>query len=311
MRVAIVGAGHVGATTAYSLMLRGLFREIVLIDSDHALAEAEAADLADANALMRPVRIWAGGYSAAHEAEIAILTAGAATSGNQSRLTIGRENAGVVAECAAKLADTGFAGTLVVATNPVDIMSLVAYRHAHLPAHRIIGTGTLLDSSRLQQALSARLGIAARAVDGFALGEHGDSQVMACSTIRIGGMTLEQFGIAGCDQFRNDLAANVRTAAYEIITGKGYTSFGIAAAVLRICEALLRDEDDILPVSVLLNGEFGLTGIFMSLPCILGSGGVERILTPELSHAERCDLIDSAGKIRDAVSALDAAWSIG
>ena len=227
-RVAIIGAGHVGATTAYALMLRALFREIVLIDRDAALAEAEATDLSDANALARPGRIWAGSYEDAATARIAVITAGAATHGQQTRLSVASQSAAIVAECVKQLCDAGFDGVIVVAANPVDLMTLVAARTAGLPVGRVIGTGTLLDTSRLRQLLAARLGVAPTSVEGDVLGEHGDSEVAAFSTVRIGGLTLDRFDDAGRVGAHADLANDVRQAGYRIATGKGYTSFGVA-----------------------------------------------------------------------------------
>ena len=161
-RIAIIGAGHVGATAAYALMLRALVPEIVLIDSNRVLAEAEAADIADANALARPARIWAGDYADAARASIAIITAGGATHGSQDRLSVAAASAAIVTDCVDRLIGAGFSGVLVVAANPVDLMTLVALRRSGLPASRVIGTGTLLDTSRLKQALSQALGVAPR-----------------------------------------------------------------------------------------------------------------------------------------------------
>ncbi|RYZ12159.1 MAG: L-lactate dehydrogenase [Alphaproteobacteria bacterium] len=306
-RVAIIGAGHVGATTAYALMLRALFREIVLIDRDAALAEAEAADLCDANALARPARIWAGTYPDAASARIAIITAGAATHGTQTRLSVAAQSADIVAGCAKQLASVGFGGVLVVAANPVDLMALTAFRHAQLPAGRIIGTGTLLDTSRLRQRLAERLNISPASVNGDVLGEHGDSEVVAFSTVRIGGLTLEQFGGTGRAPDRAQLAEDVRQDGYSIVAGKGYTSFGIATATVRICEAILRDEKAALPVSTLTTGQYGIADVFLSLPCVLGAAGVERILTPNLTADEQTALVASADVLAKALAALDAA----
>jgi L-lactate dehydrogenase len=303
-RVAIIGAGHVGATTAYALMLRALFREIVLIDSDRALAEAEAADLSDANALARPARIWAGTYADAAEAQIAIITAGAATHGDETRLSVAGRSAAIVTECVAELARAGFSGIIVVAANPVDLMARIAFEHAGIPAARVIGTGTLLDTSRLRQVISRRLDIASRAVDGFVIGEHGDSEVAAFSTLRIGGLSLDGFarGHGGADH--QGMATEVRDAAYRIIKGKGYTSFGVATAIVRICEAIIRDERAVLPVSAMLTGEFGIADLYLSLPCILGAEGVVKVLIPELSDPEVAALLTSAAALRSAYDAL-------
>ena len=261
-RIAVIGAGHVGATTAYALMLRGLFPEIVLIDSNATQAAAEAEDISDASALARPARIFAGSYSDAASACIAVLTAGAATHGSQSRLDVASKSAAVVRSCVTELVHAGFSGIIVVATNPVDLMAYAALKRSELPAARVIGTGSLLDSCRMRQEIANRLHIAPTSVDGVVLGEHGDSEVAVLSSFRVGGLPLERFAPGEIDS--GQIARDVGEAAYRIIAGKGYTSFGIATAAVRICEAIIRDEHVVLPVSSLLTGQFGISDIFIS-----------------------------------------------
>ena len=302
-RIAIIGAGHVGSTTAYALMLRALVRDIVLIDSDASLAEAEAIDISDANALARPARIWAGNYSDAATARLAIITAGAATHGSESRLSVASRSATIVRDCVDSLMAAGFDGILIVASNPVDVMAKVALVQSGLPAKRVIGTGTLLDSSRLQQALAARLNVAPRSIEALVIGEHGDSEVAAFSTARVGGLPLDRFA---SDNALNlfEVADSVRAAGYRIIDGKGHTSFGVATAIVRICEAILRDERIVLPVATLLSGEFELSDVYLSLPCILGASGVESVLVPDLNEDEVARLRASAEVIRKADASL-------
>ncbi len=306
MRLAILGAGHVGATAAYALMLRALVDEIVLIDRDMALARAEAADLSDANALARPASIWAGDYGDAASADIAVITAGAATHGAETRLSVAARSARIVEACVDGLVSAGFAGIILVAANPVDLMSFVAHRHSHLATGRVIGTGTLLDSSRLRQATAKCLDIAPTAIEALVLGEHGDSELAAFSAVRVGGMPLDAFAAAaGVRLDTADIASRVRTAGYDIIAGKGYTSFGIATAIVRICEAIIRDEHAVLPVSTMLTGQYGIEGLYLSLPCVLGRAGVERVLTPELTSDETALLYASGEAIRTALGAFD------
>ncbi len=304
-RIAIIGAGHVGATAAYALMLRALVSEIILIDSNVPLAQAEAADIADANALARPARISAGNYKDAAAATIAIITAGAATHGSESRLSVLSRSAVIVGECVTSLMAAGFTGIIIVAANPVDIIANVAFLKAGLPAHRVIGTGTLLDSGRLRQSLAEKLDVAPSAITGLVLGEHGDSEVAAFSSVRVGGLTLESFANPGEAPDQDAVAKEVRDAGYRILAGKGYTSFGVATAIVRICEAIIRDEHAVLPVSNLLTGEFGIEDLYLSLPCVLGAEGVERILVPELSTTEQSALHRSAEVIRQAMANLD------
>lgn len=305
-RVAIVGAGHVGATAAYALMLRGLFGEIVLIDSNDALAEAEAADLSDANALARPARIWAGSYDEAADAQIAVITAGAATHGSETRLSVTSRSAVVVAGCVDQLIAGGFSGVIVVAANPVDLMSLLAFRRAGLPAARVIGTGTLLDTMRLRQNLASRLNVAASSINGFVLGEHGDSEVAAFSTVRVGGQTLGEYASGGPPCSHDEVAREVRQQGYRVISGKGYTSFGIATAIVRICEAVLRNECTVLTASTLLTGQYGISDLYLSLPCVISAAGVERVLAPDLGEQERTGIVASAQAIRDALAQMDS-----
>lgn len=303
-RIAIIGAGHVGATAAYALMLRALFREIVLIDSDAQRAAAEAKDIADANALARPARIWAGDYADAAAASIAVITAGTATHGSETRLSVAARSAVIVGECVTQLSAAGFNGIILVASNPVDLMTMIAFDCASLPAYRIIGTGTLLDSSRLRTLLAGELDVAPGSVDALVLGEHGDSEVALMSTVRVGGLLLADFSDAGGELDQRELAQTVRDAGYAIISGKGYTSYGVATAIVRICEAIVRDEQVILPVSTRVDGAFGLSGVYMSMPCIVGAAGVERMLIPSLSAEEASALGASGATLRAAYDSL-------
>jgi L-lactate dehydrogenase len=298
--VVIIGAGHVGATAAFALMLRALFREIVLIDANSALAAAEAADLRDANALARPATIWAGTYADTEGAGLAVITAGGTTKGSQDRLSVASASAEIVTACVDQLMAAGFNGIILVAANPVDVMSLVAFRRAGLPSSRVVGTGTLLDTSRLQKELALDFGVAPAAVDGLVLGEHGDSEVIAFSTLRIGGLGLDRWAAALAEPDHAGLARRVREAAYAIIGGKGYTSFGIATAIVRICEAIVRDERAVLPVSTLMTGQLGIEDLYLSLPCTLGADGIEHVVVPELSDEEAAALRKSADVLRAA-----------
>lgn len=303
-RIAVIGAGHVGATAAYALMLRALFREIVLIDRNMALAGAEAADLSDASAMARPAHIWAGSYADAASAHIAVITAGATTHGTETRLSVAAKSAAIVTECVGGLMEAGFTGVIVVAANPVDLMALTAFRRSGLPASQVIGTGTLLDSSRLRQVLAERLDVAAISVEAQVLGEHGDSEVAAFSTARVGGLDLDRF-TGGTDRpDKVQLGREVRDAVYAIVAGKGYTSFGVATAIVRICEAIVRDERSVLPVSTLASGQFGITDIYLSLPCIVGRDGIVDVLSPRLSPVEEQALLASAEVLRVASAGI-------
>lgn len=303
-RIAIIGAGHVGATAAYALMLRALFREIVIVDSDAGRAAAEARDIADANALARPARIWAGDYADAAAAGIAVITAGTATHGTQTRLSVAASSAAVVRGCVTDLRAAGFQGILLVASNPVDLMTMVALGCAGLPPSRVIGTGTLLDSSRLRATLAEQLVVAPATVDALVLGEHGDSEVALFSAVRIGGIALAEFSSAAAGLDQPAIGKAVRDAGYDIIAGKGYTSFGVATAIVRICEAIVRGERAILPVSSLQDDRSSAAGVCLSMPCIIGAAGIERVLVPAMNDIETAGLAASAAKLRNAFDAL-------
>jgi L-lactate dehydrogenase len=296
-RIAIVGAGNVGATTAYALMLRGLVAEIVLIDTDAGRAAAEATDIADANAIARPARIWAGDYADVKDASILVITAGAATADGEPRTAVAGKSAVIVKACVQDALAAGFDGILVVASNPADAMAQVAQTVSGLPSNRVLGTGTLLDSNRFRKRVADQLGIAPGAVEGIVLGEHGDSEVMAYSTVRIGGMDLDAY-LAGQRFDRAGIAHDVMRAGYTISHGKGHTSFGVATAIVRICEAIQRDERVVLPVSTRLDGQYGIDDLYLSLPCLIGAAGVLRILTPVLAAEEETALLASADTLR-------------
>lgn len=303
-RVAIVGTGNVGATAAYALMLRGLFAEIVLIDQDADRAVAEATDIADANAIARPARIWAGDYADVRTADILVLTAGAATHGDETRISIAGKSAAIVKACVRDAMAAGFDGVLVVASNPVDAMAQVAQATSGLPPERVIGTGTLLDSNRFRKRIADRLAIAPGAVDAMVLGEHGDSEVVAYSTVRVGGLMLDAY-LDGQAFDRAAIAHDVVRAGYTINHGKGFTSYGVASAIVRICEAIQRDERVVLPVASRLDGAFGINGLYLSLPCLIGAAGILRVLTPALSDDETAALHASADTLRATLDGID------
>ena len=297
-RIAIIGAGHVGAAAAYALMLSGLVAELVLIDADAARAAAEATDIADATAIVRPTRIRAGDYADVRDAAILVVTAGAATQDGEPRTAVAARSAAIVRECIDRAMAAGFAGILVVASNPADAMTQIAQQTSGLPPARVIGTGTLLDSNRFRKRVADRLGIAPGAVEALVLGEHGDSEVVAYSTVRIGAMGLDAY-LDGQSFDRAAIAQDVMRAGYVISEGKGHTAYGIATAILRICEAVCRDERVVLPVSTLATGQYGIDGVYLGLPCLIGAGGVLLILTPVLDDGERGALRASADVLRD------------
>jgi L-lactate dehydrogenase len=305
-RIAVVGCGHVGTTSAYALMLRGLAREIVLLDVDRARAEGEAMDLQHAVALSRPVGVRAGDWRDAAEADIVVVAAGVGGRPGESRLDLLGRNAVVVRELTGRLAGEGFGGIVLMTTNPVDILAQLAQEVSGFPAGRVISSGTVLDSARLRAMLGEHLGVDARSIHAYVVGEHGDSEVAAWSAARVAGVPLGEFcegaGLE-CPDF-GELLRRVRRAAPDIIERKGYTSYAIASCVARICEAVLRDEHAVLPVSTLTTGQYGIEGVYLSLPCVVGRVGVERVVEIPLDDAERAGLLASAEVLRRTLEGL-------
>ena len=304
-RIAIIGVGHVGVTSAYAMMLGGLAREIVLVDLDRARAEGEAMDLMHAAALGRPVAVRAGDYADAAGASIAVITAGVAGVPGESRLDLLGRNAVVARAVVGELMANGFDGIILMTTNPVDILAQVAQERSGLGPDRVLSSGTVLDSARLRALLAADLAVDARSVHGYIVGEHGDSEIAAWSGVRIAGRPLADF--PGADRLppRDEILRRVRRAAPDIIERKGYTSFAIASCVSRICEAILRDAHTVLPVSTLMEGEYGIEGIYLSTPCVVGRGGVERRIELPLDADELAGLRASAGVLRETLGQLE------
>lgn len=300
-RVAIVGTGRVGSTFAYTLASAGLVREIVLIDADVQRAEGEAMDIAHAVPFHRPVRIRAGRLEDAAGAVMTVMTAGVAQQPGEDRPALFQRNVEVLRGTIEAVVRANPQGLLLVATNPVDALTYVAWRLSGLPARQVIGSGTVLDSARLRAELSAHYGVDARNVHAYVLGEHGDSEVVAWSSATLGNVKLRDYcdltGMACQPGDMDAIAARVRSAAYEIIRRKGATNFAIASALTRIVEAVVRDEHAVLTVSTLVQGEYGVRDVCLSLPVIIGRSGVQRVLPVPLATAEVESLRRSASVI--------------
>ncbi len=303
-RISVIGCGNVGMASAFALLQSGLIRELVLIDRDRNLAEGEAMDLQQAIAVPMepPVKVTAGDYKDAAQSSIVVITAGVATDDpNVSRLELLGQNVKIVREIVGKLKAENFAGILIVTTNPVDVLAQVAQIESGLPASRVISTGTVIDTARLRVLLAERLGIEPHAVDAFIIGEHGDSEIAVWSAARVAGLPLAKFPGAGKLPAPAEMLDQIRQAAPEIVKRKGNTSYAIGLCVRRICEAILRDERMALPVSTLLQGEYGIKGVYLGTPCIVGKNGVERVVELELNKTEKAGLLRSADVLRQAL----------
>jgi L-lactate dehydrogenase len=299
-RVAVVGCGNVGATSAYSLMLGGHAREVVLLDKDARRAEGEAMDLQHAAALARPVDVWAGDWRDAAASAVVVIAAGVGGRPGESRLDLLGRNVLVVRDVLERLAAESFGGIVLMTTNPVDVLAQFAQETSGMPVAHVISSGTVLDSARLRTLLGRALGVEPRSVHAYVVGEHGDSEIAAWSSARVAGVPIREF-CEGAGRECPDFGAvlrSVRRAAPEIIERKGYTSVAIASCVARICEAILRDEHSVLPVSTLTTGQYGIEGVYLSLPCVIGRGGVERVIEIPLDEEELAGLRASADTLR-------------
>jgi len=305
-RVAIIGCGNVGLACAHSLLLNRLAREIVLISHDSDHTRGEALDLQQAVPLGSPVSVTAGTYEDAAASHLVVLAVGGAAKFATTRLALLAENAVIVRECLRKLREAGFKGVLVIATNPVDVIVRIAHRESGLEPCQIIGSGTLLDSERLRNLLGRHFEVDPRSVHAAVIGEHGDSSVAVWSSAQIAGIPLAHY--KGFETLSlPDMLTAVRQAGPEVAHLKGNTCYAIAACVTRIAEAVLRDEGSALLVSTMLTGQYGMTDIAMSTPCIVGAGGIERALALELALEEKAALEASAAVLRHAYDSLESA----
>ena len=297
-KLVVIGAGAVGSTTAYTIMLSGLFQEIVLIDINKDKAEGDALDMAHGVSFVKPVSVYAGSYADCKDADIIVIAAGAPQKGVESRLDLLKDNAEIfrtIIENTMKYAPDDV--ILMPVSNPVDILTYITYKLSGLPKNQVLGSGTVLDTSRLKYMISSQTGVDARSCHTYIIGEHGDSEVAAWSVTNIGGMTMNEFckytDRCSIDTL-DDMYVKVKNAAYEIIDKKGATYYAIAVAVRRICECIAGDENSILTVSGIFQGEYDIKDVALSVPTIVNGNGVERILEVPFSKEEMKGLRDSA-----------------
>ena len=308
-KIVVVGAGQVGATTAYTLLLSGLASELVLIDLNEKKARGEVLDLAHGIPLCPPAEIKVGTYADCENADIVILTAGANQKPGETRMDLTRKNIAVFRSIVPQVVKYASHAILLVVTNPCDVLTYVTWKISGLPSSQVIGSGTVLDTARLKYLLGERLGVDSRSVHAFIIGEHGDSELAVWSGANVSGVDLDQFCHLRGDPLDHEemerIYQGVRDSAYEIIRRKGATYYGVAMAVERIVRAIVRDEHSVLPVSNLLQGQYGIDGLCMSIPAVVGRNGVEDTLEIPLSPAEREALRDSAATLRGVVDSLE------
>lgn len=301
--------GNVGAAAAYALFNQGLASEILVLDKDVRRAEGEAMDLMHGQLLVGRVECRAVEYPAMREAQMIVLAAGASQqSPDESRLDLLARNARIFQEIIAELDEHAPGAILLVATNPVDVLTYLAQEMSDRPHERIIGTGTLLDTARFRALLGRHYGVDPRSVHAYILGEHGDTEVPIWSNATIGGQHIQGRTVLGQEWNPDTMQAlfeQARDAAYEIIERKGHTDSAIGVVIARIVRAVLEDQQNVLPISVRPEGAYGISDVCLSTPCVVGIEGVEKHVVPDLSEEEGEALRASANALRDSRDDLD------
>ena len=281
-KAAIVGCGFVGSASAFALMESSLFSEIVLIDADKNKAEGEALDISHGLPFAKPMQIYAGDYSDISDAAVIIVTAGAGQKPGETRLDLVKKNVGIFKSVIPSIAEYNKDGILLIVANPVDILTYTAIKLSGYPEGKVFGSGTVLDTARFKYLLGEHLGVDNRSVHAFIIGEHGDSEIAAWSSASVSGIPIDSFcemrGHFAHEEAMVRIAENVKNSAYEIIEKKKATYYGIAMSVRRICEAIVRDEKSIMPVSSIQKGNYGIKDVALSMPAIVGKNGVETLV---------------------------------
>jgi L-lactate dehydrogenase len=307
-RIVIIGAGRVGSTCAYALLLQRLASEIVLICDNPEHAEGEAMDLNHGILFARPVRIWSGSYADCAGAGIIVLAAGVSQQTGETRMDLLKRNAALFQKIVPQVVQYARDAILIIVTNPVDVLTYITWKISGLSSSQVIGIGTILDTARFRYLLSQHYHVEPRSVHAFVIGEHGDSQVVVWSLANIAGIRLEDYGHLNGGELdletKVNIARETRNAAYEVISRKGATFYAISAGVVRIVEAITRNEDSVLTVSSPLGGIYGFKDVSLSLPSVVNREGISHILKLPLSQNEHKALERSAQSIRSAIESI-------
>ncbi len=303
MKIGIIGAGQVGSATAFALVLRGVAREVILIDTNTKKAEAEALDISHATTFAYASKIYAGTYQDLAGVDVVIITAGANQRPGETRIDLMERNAAIFSSIVHQIVEVAPDCIIIVASNPVDIMADYTLKLSGLPKTRVFGSGTILDTSRFRTLLGEHLGISSKSVHANVLGEHGDSEVLVWSNGDAGTLPIatlaEDLGRPLTAEVKAKIDDNVRNAAYKIIEGKGATFYGIAGGLTRICQAIGTNENAILTVSSFHEDVEGIKNVCLSLPTIINKNGIEKVIYPRLSSEEHALLRISAQKLKD------------
>jgi L-lactate dehydrogenase len=298
-RIVVIGVGAVGSTTAYTLLLRNRMDELVLIDANKEKALGDALDMNHGLPFLSRTKVWAGDYSDCADADIIIITAGAAQKPGESRIDLLKRNVSIYESITDEILKYNKDGILLIASNPVDVMSYFTWKKSGWPVNRVIGSGTLLDSARFRYLIGQKLHIDPRSVHAHIIGEHGDSELPLWSLANIAGTDLTL-----SDEDKEEVFENTKNAAYQIIKAKGATYYAIALALDRICTAILDNESAVLNVSTLLNNYHGVSDVYLGVPCIVDETGIREVLPLTINEKEKEMLQSSARKLKEIIQSI-------
>lgn len=308
-KAAVIGCGFVGSSSAFSLISKGLFSELVLVDANKEKAEGEAMDLSHGRPYVAPMKIYAGDYDDIADCGLIIITAGANQKPGETRLDLVNKNVAIFKSIIPEITKRNFEGILLIVANPVDILTYVALKLSGYPKERVFGSGTVLDSARFRYLLGEHLQVDSKSVHAVIIGEHGDSELAVWSGANVAGIQVNDFcelrGHYEHQEAMERIYQNVRDSAYEIIKKKGATYYGVAMAVGRIAEAVIKNSYSVLPVTSLLDGQYGIEDVCISVPTIVSKKGAEQILEIPLSEEELEKLQASAKELHNILAGLD------
>lgn len=300
-KIILIGDGAVGSSYAYSLINQNIGQELGIIDVAKDKVEGDVMDLSSALAFTAPKRLYVADYEDCHDADLVVFTAGASQKPGETRLDLAEKNLRITKSVVEQVMDSGFDGVFLVAANPVDLLTYAVYKLSGLPANKVFGSGTSLDSARFRQEIAELLDVDVRNVHGYIIGEHGDTEFPVWSHANVAGLQISEWVEKNPDTDEEALVEiffSVRDAAYEIINKKGATFYGIGVALARITRAILNDEQAVLPLSVLLEGEYGEQGVYIGTPAIVHREGIKQIVELPLNDAEKEKMTQSVETIR-------------
>jgi L-lactate dehydrogenase len=304
-KVAIIGAGQVGSSTAFALAHSGVASDIVLIDMMKELAEGQAMDISHGIAYLPPATVRSGDYDQCADADVIVITAGTGRKPGETRMDLLQRNTGIMRGVLGSIPQHRPDAVIVMVANPVDVMGYAAMKLSDFPAAQIVATGTILETARLRYLVGQHCGVAPNSVEGYTLGEHGESQVTPWSSVRVAGVPVADWcrsrGIAWSSESEADIAGRVKKGGADVISRKGATFYGIAVCTTHIVKAILRDEHAVLPVSTLAAGVYGIAGVYISVPTVVGRAGALGTVAPPLTDAEEEAMRKSAEVLRGAL----------